>query len=69
MGPYPIRYPAGLGFGAGAGYVDQKCRPQPGQTQYWSGVQAAPAAGSFISICVAQRWHRTFSNISLMAGF
>ena len=47
---------AGLGSSFfGGGYVDQKCRPQRGHTQNWSGVHGMSGPGSRKSISVPQR--------------
>ena len=47
---------AAAGFSlAGGGYVDQKCRPQFGHTQNWSGFHASADTGSRSSIWVPQR--------------
>jgi hypothetical protein len=49
--------------------VDQKCRPQRGQTQNWSGRHAPPGAGSFISICSPHRWHAIFNSMEGIEEF
>ena len=47
---------AGFAFSRlGGGYVDQKCRPQRGHTQNWSGLHGMPGAGSRISISAPHR--------------
>jgi hypothetical protein len=55
-----VRHEAGSAAGLalsrlGGGYVDQKCRPQRGHTQNWSGIHGVPGAGSRNSISAPQR--------------
>jgi len=53
----------------GAAYVDQKCLPQCGHTQNWSGFHGSPGAGSRNSICSPHRWHLMRTSISGMNEF
>jgi hypothetical protein len=52
----------------GGGYVVQKCRPQRGHTQNWSGVHGMPGPGSRMSIWVPQRIQRMWRSPSLIAA-
>jgi CTP:molybdopterin cytidylyltransferase MocA len=62
LGLTPNWAPAGCVSGPvsafGDGWVVQKCRPQRGHTQNWSGFHGSPGAGSHICISVPHRWQR-----------